>query len=92
MRGGLTIVAGVLTGNVLGVVRVALIAYLLGTHSYADSLAVAHGPAGYPQFGADQQHHLRLRPHADGRAGRGAHRAVSQADARLRLGLCADFR
>ena len=44
MRGGLTIVVGVLTGNVLGVVRVALIAYLLGTHSYADSLAVAMGP------------------------------------------------
>ena len=44
VRGGLTIVAGVLTGNVLGVFRVALIAYLLGTHSYADSLAVALGP------------------------------------------------
>ena len=44
VRGGLTIVAGVLTGNVLGVGRVALIAYLLGTHSYADSLAVAMGP------------------------------------------------
>jgi putative peptidoglycan lipid II flippase len=44
VRGGLTIVAGVLTGNVLGVGRVALIAYLLGTHSHADSLAVAMGP------------------------------------------------
>ncbi|MEO8591777.1 MAG: lipid II flippase MurJ [Candidatus Solibacter sp.] len=44
VRGGLTIVAGVLTGNVLGIFRVALIAYLLGTHSYADSLAVAMGP------------------------------------------------
>jgi putative peptidoglycan lipid II flippase len=44
MRGGLTIVAGVLTGNVLGIFRVALMAYLLGTHSYADSLAVALGP------------------------------------------------
>jgi putative peptidoglycan lipid II flippase len=44
LRGGLTIVAGVLTGNVLGVGRVALVAYLLGTHSYADSLAVAMGP------------------------------------------------
>ena len=44
VRGGLTIVAGVLTGNVLGVGRVAMIAYLLGTHSYADSLAVAMGP------------------------------------------------
>jgi len=37
-------VAGVLTGNVLGVARVAIVAYLLGTHSYADSLAVAMGP------------------------------------------------
>jgi putative peptidoglycan lipid II flippase len=44
VRGGLTIVAGVLAGNVLGIGRVALIAYLLGTRSYADSLAVAMGP------------------------------------------------
>jgi putative peptidoglycan lipid II flippase len=44
VRGGLTIMAGVLTGNALGVVRVGLIAYLLGTHSRADSLAVAMGP------------------------------------------------
>jgi len=38
------LVGGVLTGNVLGFVRVALTAYLLGTHSLADSLAVAMGP------------------------------------------------
>lgn len=44
VRGGLTIMAGVLTGNALGVLRVGLIAYLLGTHSRADSLAVAMGP------------------------------------------------
>ena len=44
VRGGLTLVAGVLTGNVLGFVRVALTAYFLGTHSRADSLAVAMGP------------------------------------------------
>ena len=44
VRGGLIIVAGILTGNVLGFVRVALTAYLLGTHSLADSLAVAMGP------------------------------------------------
>jgi peptidoglycan biosynthesis protein MviN/MurJ (putative lipid II flippase) len=44
VRGGLTIVAGVLTGNVLGFIRVAVIAYLLGTRSHADSLAVAMGP------------------------------------------------
>jgi putative peptidoglycan lipid II flippase len=44
VRGGLTLVAGVLTGNVLGFIRVAVIAYLLGTHSRADSLAVAMGP------------------------------------------------
>jgi len=40
----LTIVAGVLTGNALGFVRVAVTAYLLGTHRRADSLAVAMGP------------------------------------------------
>ncbi|MDE3167067.1 MAG: oligosaccharide flippase family protein [Acidobacteriota bacterium] len=44
VRGGLTLVLGVLTGNVLGFARVAIIAYLLGTHSYADALAVAMGP------------------------------------------------
>jgi putative peptidoglycan lipid II flippase len=44
VRGGLTIVAGVLTGNLLGFVRVAVTAYLLGTHSRADTLAVAMGP------------------------------------------------
>jgi putative peptidoglycan lipid II flippase len=44
VRGGLTLVAGVLAGNALGFVRVALTAYLLGTHSRADSLAVAMGP------------------------------------------------
>jgi putative peptidoglycan lipid II flippase len=44
VRGGLTLMAGVATGSALGVLRVALIAYLLGTHSQADSLAVALGP------------------------------------------------
>ena len=44
MRGGFVLVAGVLIGNVLGFARVALTAYLLGTHSLADSLAVAMGP------------------------------------------------
>jgi putative peptidoglycan lipid II flippase len=44
VRGGLTIVAGIVTGNVLGFARVAVTAYLLGTHSRADSLAVAMGP------------------------------------------------
>jgi putative peptidoglycan lipid II flippase len=44
VRGGLTLVAGVLTGNILGFARVAIIAYRLGTHSHADSLAVAMGP------------------------------------------------
>jgi len=44
VRGGLTLIAGVLTGNLLGFVRVAVTAYLLGTHSRADSLAVAMGP------------------------------------------------
>ena len=44
MRGSLTLVAGVLTGNVLGFGRVALAAALLGMHSRADALAVAMGP------------------------------------------------
>jgi putative peptidoglycan lipid II flippase len=44
VRGGLTLAAGLLAGNALGFVRVALSAYLLGTHSRADSLAVAVGP------------------------------------------------
>jgi putative peptidoglycan lipid II flippase len=44
LRGGLTIGAGIILGNVIGFVRVALTAYLLGTHSQADSLAVAVGP------------------------------------------------
>jgi putative peptidoglycan lipid II flippase len=44
VRGGLTIGAGLVIGNILGFVRVALTAYLLGTHSQADSLAVAIGP------------------------------------------------
>ena len=44
MRGGLTLAGGILAGNVFGFLRVALTAYLLGTHSRADSLAVAMGP------------------------------------------------
>lgn len=44
VRGGLTLAAGILVGNVIGFLRVALTAYLLGTHSLADSLAVALGP------------------------------------------------
>ena len=44
VRGGLTILVGVLTGNLLGFGRVAVTAYLLGTKSRADTLAVAMGP------------------------------------------------
>ena len=44
VRGGLVIFAGIVTGNILGFFRVALTAYLLGTRSPADSLAVAIGP------------------------------------------------
>jgi putative peptidoglycan lipid II flippase len=44
VRGGITLMVGVLTGSALGTLRVALTAYLLGTHSQADSLAVALGP------------------------------------------------
>jgi putative peptidoglycan lipid II flippase len=44
VRGGLAIGAGLITGNLIGFFRVALTAYLLGTHSAADALAVAVGP------------------------------------------------
>ena len=44
IRGGLTLAGGVLVGNAVGVLRVAITAYLLGTHSRADALAVAMGP------------------------------------------------
>ncbi|MCI3952713.1 MAG: virulence factor family protein [Burkholderiales bacterium] len=44
MRGGLTLVFGVLTGNAIGFARVALTAFLLGTDNQADALAVAMGP------------------------------------------------
>jgi len=44
VRDGLIIISGVIAGNLIGFLRVALIAYLLGTHSRADSLAVAMGP------------------------------------------------
>jgi putative peptidoglycan lipid II flippase len=44
VRGSVTLALGVVTGNIIGFARVALTAYLLGTHSRADSLAVAMGP------------------------------------------------
>jgi len=44
VRGGLVISAGLIAGNLIGFFRVALTAYLLGTHSAADALAVAVGP------------------------------------------------
>ena len=44
VRGGLTLAGGILAGNLIGFLRVALTAYLLGTHRRADSLAVAMGP------------------------------------------------
>ena len=44
VRDGLIIIVGLIIGNVVGFLRVALTAYLLGTHSQADSLAVALGP------------------------------------------------
>jgi putative peptidoglycan lipid II flippase len=44
VRGGLTIVAGIVIGNIRGFFSVGLTAYFLGTGSAADSLAVAIGP------------------------------------------------
>lgn len=44
MQGGLVVGAGILLGNVTGFFRVAVTAYLLGTHARADALATAMGP------------------------------------------------
>lgn len=44
VRGGLTIGAGLVLGNLIGFVRVAITAYLLGTHNSADALAVSVSP------------------------------------------------
>ncbi len=44
MRGGAIIGAGIVLGNIIGFVRVAITAYLLGTYAHADALAVAIGP------------------------------------------------
>jgi putative peptidoglycan lipid II flippase len=44
VRGGLTVGAGIVLGNVIGFVRVAVTAYFLGTHAKADALAVAISP------------------------------------------------
>jgi putative peptidoglycan lipid II flippase len=44
VRGGITIGAGIVIGNVFGFVRVAVTAYYLGTHAKADELAVAISP------------------------------------------------
>ncbi|HWF11690.1 MAG TPA: lipid II flippase MurJ [Bryobacteraceae bacterium] len=44
MQGGLVVGAGILLGNVTGFFRVAVTAYLLGTHAGADALATAIGP------------------------------------------------
>jgi putative peptidoglycan lipid II flippase len=44
VRGGLIVGSGIVLGNLVGFVRVAVTAYLLGTRSYADVLAVALGP------------------------------------------------
>ena len=45
VRGGLVIGAGILAGNITGFARVAVTAYLLGTHARADALAVSTGLA-----------------------------------------------
>lgn len=44
VRGSLTIGGGIVLGNVIGFVRVALTAYLLGTRAHADALAIAISP------------------------------------------------
>jgi putative peptidoglycan lipid II flippase len=44
VQGGLVVGACILLGNITGFFRVAVTAYLLGTHARADALAVAMGP------------------------------------------------
>ncbi len=44
IRGGLIVGSGIVLGNLVGFVRVGVTAYLLGTRSHADVLAVALGP------------------------------------------------
>jgi putative peptidoglycan lipid II flippase len=44
VHGGLIVGAGILLGNVTGFFRVAVTAYLLGTHARADALSIALGP------------------------------------------------
>lgn len=44
VRGGLTLGAGLVLGNLIGFVRVAITAYLLGTRNAADALAVSVSP------------------------------------------------
>ncbi|HUO31485.1 MAG TPA: hypothetical protein VMU80_19835, partial [Bryobacteraceae bacterium] len=44
LRGGVTIGIGIVAGNIAGFGRLALTAFLLGTHAQADSLAVALSP------------------------------------------------
>ena len=44
VRGGLTLGAGIVLGNVMGFARSLVTAYLLGTHAAADALAVAISP------------------------------------------------
>jgi putative peptidoglycan lipid II flippase len=47
VRGGLVVGAGLLTGQALGFIRHATIAYLLGTGPQADALAVAFAPVDF---------------------------------------------
>jgi putative peptidoglycan lipid II flippase len=44
VQGGLVVGASILLGNITGFFRVAVTAYLLGTHARADALSVAIGP------------------------------------------------
>jgi putative peptidoglycan lipid II flippase len=44
VQGGVVVGATILLGNIIGFFRVAVTAYLLGTHAGADALAVAMGP------------------------------------------------
>ena len=80
VRGGLAISAGLITGNVIGFFRVALTAYLLGTHSAADALAVAVGPIDTLNSVLINTMIFAFVPDADRARGRRARGAVPQAE------------
>ena len=91
VRGGLTLMAGVATGSALGVLRVALTAYLLGTHSQADSLAVALGPLDTLNSMLTNSMVFAFVPMLTTRAGAERLALFHKLSARFRARICGDY-